>query len=93
MRIRWTDAAVRDFTSICDYIEQHRSASAARRVAVSIHRAIDLLEQFPESGRTGRNADTRELVFTGLPYLAVYRIQRDAVEIVRIFYGAQDWTG
>lgn len=92
MIIRWTDAAVRDFTQICDYIEEHRSAAAARPVALSIHHGIDLLAQFPEYGRTGRKPDTRELVFGGLPYLAVYRIHRDAVEIVRIFHGAQDWA-
>ncbi len=27
MIIRWTDAAVRDFTLICDYIEEHRSGA------------------------------------------------------------------
>jgi toxin ParE1/3/4 len=92
MIIRWTDAAVRDFTHICDYIEQHRSGAAARRVALSIHQGIDRLAEFPEYGRTGRKPDTRELVFAGLPYLAVYRIHRGAVEIVRIFHGAQNWA-
>jgi toxin ParE1/3/4 len=91
MIIRWTDAAVRDFTNICDYIEQNRSAAAARRVALSIHHSIDLLTDFPEYGRTGRKPDTRELVFSGLPYVAVYRIRADAVEILRIFHAAQDW--
>ncbi len=85
MIIRWTDAAVRDFTYICDYIGEHRSAAAARRVALSIHHGIDLLAEFPEYGRTGRKTDTRELVFSGLPYLAVHRIHRDAVEIVQYF--------
>lgn len=92
MHVRWTDAAVRDFTHICDYIEQHRSGAAARRVALSIYHDIDLLGEFPEHGRTGRKPDTRELVFSGLPYLAVYRIHQDAVEVLRIFHGAQDWT-
>ena len=81
MHIRWTDPAVRDFTNICDYIEKHSSAAAARRVALSIHRQVDLLAEFPEYGRTGRKPDTRELVFSGLPYLAIYRIHQNAVEI------------
>jgi plasmid stabilization system protein ParE len=71
MHIRWTDSAVRDFTKICDYIEKRSSGSTARHVALSIHNQIDLLEEFPEYGRTGRNPDTRELVFSGLPYLAI----------------------
>jgi toxin ParE1/3/4 len=91
MLIRWTNPALRDFTYICDYIEKHGSQSAARRVAISLHRQIDVLAEFPECGRTGRKPDTRELVFSGLPYLAVYRVQEDAVQIVRILHGAQQW--
>ena len=55
-----------------------------------VHRRIDLLAEFPEYGRTGRKPDTRELVFSGLPYVAIYRIQLDLVEILRILHGAQD---
>jgi toxin ParE1/3/4 len=91
MRIRWTDTAVRDFTHLCDYIEERRGESACRRVALSIHSQIDLLAEFPEYGRTGRKPDTRELVFSRLPYLAVYRIRGDTVEIVRLLHGAQKW--
>ena len=91
MHIRWTDSAVHDFTRLCDYIENHGGPDRARRVAISVHRQLDLLSNFPESGRTGRKPDTREFVFNGLPYLAVYRIQRDAVEVLRILHGAQMW--
>ena len=48
------------------------------------HQGIEMLARFPEYGRTGRKPDTRELVFSGLPYLAVYRIHDGTVEIVRI---------
>jgi len=36
-------------------------------------------------------AGTRELVFPGLPYIVVYRIQDQDLEILRIYHGAQDW--
>jgi toxin ParE1/3/4 len=85
MTIRWTDSALRDFTHICDYIETHNSPATARRVALSLHGRIEMLAKFPEQGRTGRKPDTRELVFSGLPYLAVYRVHNDAVEIVASF--------
>ena len=80
MTIRWTDSALRDFTHICDYIETHNSPATARRVALSLHGRIEMLAKFPEQGRTGRKPDTRELVFSGLPYLAVYRVYNDAVD-------------
>lgn len=91
MRIRWTESAVRDLTNICDYIEEHSGDPTACRIALSIHQASEILGQFPECGRTGRKPGTRELVLSGLPYLAVYRIHHDAVEIVRILHGAQQW--
>jgi plasmid stabilization system protein ParE len=33
----------------------------------------------------------RELPFPPLPYVVVYQVKGDAVEISRIFHGAQDW--
>ncbi len=91
MRIRWTDSALRDFTQICDYINQHSSGAIARRVALSIPAETDLLADFPEHGRTGRKPDTRELVFSNLPYIAIYRIREYAIEVLRILHGAQIW--
>jgi len=91
MRIRWTELAQRDFTNICDYTEEQNGPAAARRIALRIYEAIGLLAQFPGRGRPGRKPDTRELIFTGLPFLAVYRLREDAVEITRILHGAQKW--
>ena len=34
---------------------------------------------------------TRELVVSGLPYLVVYRVQSDAVEIIRVLHLSMDW--
>jgi toxin ParE1/3/4 len=91
MRVRWTEPAASDLTHICDYIEQHDGANTARRVAISIYERVSGLVEFPEQGRPGRRSGTRELIFTGLPYLAVYRRQGDIVEILRILHGAQVW--
>jgi toxin ParE1/3/4 len=91
MRVRWTLSASGDLTNICDYIEKHSSSSIARRVAVLIYESTGKLTEFPELGRTGRTANTRELIITGLPYLAVYRVHNNAVEILRALHGAQNW--
>ncbi len=91
MRIRWTLPAAGDLTQICDYVEKRGSPMAARRVALSIYEGIGLLGKFPMHGRTGRSPNTRELVLAGLPYLAVYRVGKDVVEILRILHGAQEW--
>ena len=91
MRIRWTEPAAQDFTRICDYIEEHGSPAAARRVALAIYQRVDSLAQFPHSGRRGRRSNTRELVFPDLPYVVVYRVREDVVEINRILHASQNW--
>lgn len=91
MRIRWTEPAAEDLTAICDYISEHGSATTARRVALSIHEHMAGLSKFPERGRSGRKPGTRELILSGLPYLAIYRVRGDAVEILRILHHAQNW--
>lgn len=91
MRIRWTEPAVQDFTQICDYIQEHGSAAIAHRVALAIYDQIGSLSKFPEIGRTGRKPETRELVLTGLPYIAIYRVQTKEVQILRLLHGSQQW--
>ena len=91
MRLRWTEPAARDLTHICDFIQEHDSSATARRLALSIYGSVSTLAEFPERGRPGRKPGTRELIFAGLPYLAIYRLRRDTVEILRILHGAQDW--
>jgi len=46
---------------------------------------------FSQSRRSGRIEGTRELLFPSLPYIAVYRLHKEAVEVVRIYHAAQDW--
>jgi plasmid stabilization system protein ParE len=49
------------------------------------------LQTFPNRGRASiRMAGRRELVFPPLPYIVVYQVTQDTVEISRVFHGAQD---
>ncbi len=91
MRVRWTDAAARDLTSICDYTQEHHGPEQARQLALRICEAAGSLSQFPNVGRLGRKPGTRELVLSGIPFLAVYRVRKDVVEIARILHGARRW--
>ncbi len=46
---------------------------------------------FPNRGRPGKKEGTRELVMSPLPYIIVYAVRGDAVFVVRILHGAQQW--
>jgi toxin ParE1/3/4 len=78
-------------TAICDFIDQRDGPEAARRTALRIYEDVSALVTFPRRGRPGRKPGTRELVFPGLPFPAIYRVRKDAVETDRILHGAQKW--
>lgn len=90
MRVRWATPAADDLYNIVRHIQRDNLESAVN-VAESLYDGCGNLRKFPHLGRKGRIAGTRELVFSGLPYIVVYRIQDQIVEIMRIYHGAQDW--
>ena len=64
---------------------------AARQVAQCILQAVGLLAEQPSLGRPGRVPETRELVITGTPYSAAYRVVDDTIVILRVLHGARQW--
>jgi toxin ParE1/3/4 len=90
MEVRWSPRAAEDLERIFRRIEQD-DTSAARQVAKTIYDGCASLESFPNRGRPGRIKGRRELVFSPLPYIAVYQVKKSIVEISRIYHGAQDW--
>jgi toxin ParE1/3/4 len=89
MLVRWSPEAADDLERIVDYIKRQNPV-AARRVAETIYSRCSDLQSFPERGRLGRVPGTRELVLAPLPYIVVYRVGSDAVEIARIWHSAQN---
>jgi len=90
-KIRWSVPAADDLERICERIERD-SLESARRVAQTIYSGCERLKHSPYLGRaSSRMAGRRELVFPPLPYIVVYQVTEHAVEISRIYHGAQDW--
>lgn len=91
MEIRWSALAAEDLERICAWIERDNPV-AAQRVAATIYYGVSQLKEFHGMDRvSSRMAGWRELVFPPLPYIAVYRMRNNVIEIARIFHGAQDW--
>jgi toxin ParE1/3/4 len=85
MQVRWSRPAVEDLEQICERIDRD-NPGAARRVIQTIYDGCARLQDFPYLGRPSeRMTGRRELVFSPLP------VTEHAVEISRIFHGAQDW--
>jgi toxin ParE1/3/4 len=91
MQIRWSLPALNDFERICAWIERD-NPEAASRVAKTIYDGCSQLEAFPNMGRPSRRMQgRRELIFPPLPYIVIYQVRSDTIEISRVFHGAQDW--
>ncbi|MGI2031212.1 type II toxin-antitoxin system RelE/ParE family toxin [Rhizobium panacihumi] len=90
MKLVWARFALEDREAIFVHIEKENPQAAAR-VDEEIVRSARRLIDFPESGRLGRIAGTRELVIPRLPYIAAYVALTDRVRILRILHSAQIW--
>ena len=88
MRLRWALAAANDLESIGDYLAEHLP-TFAKSTILEIYQAILTLRSTPYRGRAGREEETRELVLPRLPYIVIYRVKGNDVEILHIFHGAQ----
>ncbi len=90
MRIRWTVPAADDLESIKNYLVEHYPHFAEPTVR-TIYQRIRSLKTTPNLGRPGHRSGTRELPLTPLPYVVVYSVSAEAVEILHVHHGAQDW--
>jgi len=92
MVVRWTPLAITDLKGISIHIERDRNLATANRVYRIIYDTVQILRRFPESGKPGIEEGTREFVVPALPSCIVaYRIIRsEAVQILRIWHGAQE---
>ena len=90
MELRWTEEAAADLERITNYLFEHAPERAPHLVR-EIYNAPAMLVNFPYRGRPGKKEETRELVLSALPYVVVYRIAGDAIHILRILHGAQNW--
>ena len=91
MRIRWTPAAASDLERISGYLRDHHP-QYQRPTIRKLYESILELKDFPYRGRVGREEGTRELLFLPLPYIAVYRVKGDDIEVLRIYHAAQERT-
>jgi toxin ParE1/3/4 len=91
MEVRWSLPAAEDLERICEWIERD-NPEAALHVARTIYDGCARLSDFPHLGPSSRRmAGRRELTFAPLPYIVVYQVKQNAIEISRISHGAQDW--
>jgi toxin ParE1/3/4 len=90
MKVEWLPGALRSLDWQLDYIAA-RNLPAAIEVGDAVEAAALRLVDHPRLGRPGRVDDMRELAVAGTPLVIIYRIEDNAVLVLRVLHGAQLW--
>jgi toxin ParE1/3/4 len=90
VQIRLTESAAADLERIEAHIRADRPEAVVDTV-LRVLEALDGLMLFPHLGRSGRVRGTRELVVSGTPFFAVYRVQTDGIWVLRVLHAARRW--
>ena len=90
MSIRWLPQAQRNRLEQLDYIAQDKPLAAIGQDE-QIERQINMLLAHPKMGRPGRVTGSSELVISGTPFVVIYRLQEQSIEVLRLLHSAQQW--
>jgi toxin ParE1/3/4 len=89
MRIRWTPPAAKDMQGIGDYLKDHHPHYRQPTMR-KLYDRIRALKDTPHIGKPGRIEGTREILFSPMPYIAVYRVTEQTIEIWRLWHTSQN---
>lgn len=81
--IRWSETAAADLENIYEFIARDRPDAALNAVEKLIE-VVERLETFPQMGRAAE-LGTREIVTS--PFLIIYRIVGEVINIEAVFHG------
>jgi plasmid stabilization system protein ParE len=85
MRICWSPAAANDLEGCYEFLIEKHPGLAVERTQ-KLYRAAISLNRFPFRGRTGATPETRELAMSPLPYIFLYSVTPEVVNILRILH-------
>ncbi|MBT7956613.1 MAG: type II toxin-antitoxin system RelE/ParE family toxin [Rhodospirillaceae bacterium] len=90
MKIEWARQAVDDLGNIRAYIAESDPGSA-QTIANKILSSVTMLNETPHRGRPGRVPGTRELILPGTPYIIIYRVSSDTLQIIAVLHSSLNW--
>lgn len=90
MTVVWSQRAIGHLSALRTHIARERPAAAAS-IATILLKSVERLAEYPNLGRVGRVAGTRELVVPGTPYVIPYRVTANRLEVIAVFHGRQRW--
>jgi len=90
LTVRWTRVALADLENAFEFISADQPTAAAATIA-TVHSCLEQIKAFPEAGRPGRVRGTRELLANSTPYIIIYRIKDDCLDVLAVLHSSRKW--
>jgi len=74
------------------YLQEHAGGAVARRYAGRIEASVDLIEEYPAIGAARPKLGARIRVWPIPPYVLIYALGEDTVQILRILHAKRKIT-
>lgn len=90
LNVKWTKQALNDLESAREFVTSEHPQNLELTIE-NIQSSIGQIKIFPEIGRVGRVKGTRELVFSQMPFILIYRKMKSSIEIISLLHQSRKW--
>ena len=84
----WSNRALAEVVRIVDFYVTEASDLIAEEAFASIQRAAKAIQSNPLHYREGKKQGTREYIVRRFPYVIIYRVRTDRIQIARVLHQA-----
>ena len=91
MKLKWLPKAIANRDAQIDHIAKDNPLAAITQGDEIEQQVQALVGKPPISGRSGRKPGTRELVISRTPFVVVFRVKGQTIEIMRLLHSSQQW--
>jgi plasmid stabilization system protein ParE len=88
-RVRWRAKALADLQAFYDWLRTVENAKPKQTIA-RIRAAARSMQRLGDIGRPSRIESVRELSVRNAPYVIVYRVDGEVIDIFAVYHTAQD---
>lgn len=84
--ITLTEKAESDLESIFEHYQRVADAATAHRIIQEIFCSLEVLARFQGAGHQSPVAGVREMVMAHVPFVAPYRVEQGAIQVLRVLH-------
>lgn len=91
MKVIWTKKALIALDSIYKYISEDNEVLARKIITQVVNTVETTVKNFPRIGRAGNVFGTREYVISEYPYVVVYTVKNNCLQVLKIIHTSMQY--